>query len=418
VWAGRVSGVEGAVRQVVQAYFDRINADDIEGLLDLFAPDAELRSPSNRVRTGRAELAAYYRAALAPYAEHRDEPVRVVVSGGVATVDIHYEGRLENGRAMAFDALNVYEIADGRILRLDQWYDTQGVRRMLVAAQAAEEPGPPGGEPPRRGSLAHATPSRLLHALGVVRRGTAFRLDLPLDQPDPPIGARQRMERDVYAYPGLELHWDEVLDGFNTQRSSHWDALRHSLRPDGRGYAGRVPEDLGIDLWAEGICGRAVLVDLAAGLDLAWDVHREVTPAEIEACAARQGVELRAGDVLLLRTGWLPAFLAVPPGERPPGLPGPGLAAGDACAAWLREMRFTAVAADNPGLEASPVPPEPGMLHVPMLQELGLAVGELFWLEDLAVDSAATGVWEGLFVSVPLLLRGGCASPANALVFR
>jgi hypothetical protein len=81
-------------------------------------------------------------------------------------------------------------------------------------------------------------------------------------------------------------------------------------------------------------------------------------------------------------------------------------------------MRFAAIAADNPGLEASPIPSELGMLHVPMLQELGLAVGELFWLEELAADSAATGVWDGLFVSVPLNLRGGCASPANALVVR
>jgi uncharacterized protein (TIGR02246 family) len=413
-----VSAGEATVREVVQAYFDRINADDYEGLLDLFAPDAELRSPGNRVRTGRAELAAYYEAALAPYPEHRDEPVRVIVSGTFATVDIRYEGRLANGRTMAFDALNVYEIVDGKILRLDQWYDTHRVRRMLVAAQAAIGPDSSGGEAPRLGSLAQATPSRLLDALGLVRRGKAFRLDLPLDQPDPPIGARQRMEHALYVYPGLEHEWDEVLDAFNTQRSSHWDALRHCLRPDGRGYAGRAPEELGIDLWAEGICGRAVLVDLSAGLDLAWDVHRDVTPAEIEACAARQGVVLRPGDVLLLRTGWLPAFLAVPPDERPAGLPGPGLGAGEACAAWLREMRFTAIAADNPGLEASPIPSELGMLHVPMLQELGLAVGELFWLEELAADSAATGVWDGLFVSVPLNLRGGCASPANALVIR
>jgi ketosteroid isomerase-like protein/kynurenine formamidase len=413
-----VTDAEVTVRTVIEAYFDRINNEDHEGLLDLFAADAELRSPTNRVRRGRAELAAYYQAALAPFPEHRDEPVRITVSGRFATVDIHYEGRLANGRTMVFDALNVYEIVGGKILRLDQWYDTHRVRRMLIAAQAATGPESPGGEPPRLGSLAQATPSRLLDALGLVRRGTAFRLDLPLDQPNPPLGARQRMEHSVYAYPGLEHEFDEVLDGFNTQRSSHWDALRHCLRPDGRGYGGRAPEDLGIDLWAEGICGRAVLVDLSVGLDLAWDVHREVTPAEIEGCAASQGVELRPGDVLLLRTGWLAALLAVPPDQRPARLPGPGLAAGEACAAWLREMRFAAVAADNPGLEASPIPSELGMLHVPMLQDLGLAVGELFWLEDLAADSAATGVWDGLFVSVPLNLPGGCASPANALVIR
>jgi hypothetical protein len=58
------------------------------------------------------------------------------------------------------------------------------------------------------------------------------------------------------------------------------------------------------------------------------------------------------------------------------------------------------------------------MLHDRMIPALGLAVGELFWLEDLRDDCRADGVWEGLLVSVPLNLPGACASPANALVLK
>jgi hypothetical protein len=86
--------------------------------------------------------------------------------------------------------------------------------------------------------------------------------------------------------------------------------------------------------------------------------------------------------------------------------------------AWLRERRFAAVAADNPGLEALPEPRAGRMLHDRVIPDLGLAVGELWWLEELRADCVADGVWEGLLVSLPLHLPGGCASPANAAVLK
>jgi hypothetical protein len=58
------------------------------------------------------------------------------------------------------------------------------------------------------------------------------------------------------------------------------------------------------------------------------------------------------------------------------------------------------------------------MLHDRMIPVQGLAVGELFWLDDLCADCRADGVWEGLLVSVPLNLPGACASPANAVVVK
>jgi kynurenine formamidase len=120
---------------------------------------------------------------------------------------------------------------------------------------------------------------------------------------------------------------------------------------------------------------------------------------------------------VLLRTGWLAGFLAIAAEERPSDAPSTGLAQGPTTVAWLRERRLTAIAADNPGLEVHPAADGP-LLHEAMLGELGLAVGELWWLEDLAADCAATGIWDGLLVSVPLNLPGGCGSPANAIVLR
>ncbi|HET6689792.1 MAG TPA: nuclear transport factor 2 family protein [Miltoncostaeaceae bacterium] len=407
-----------AARELIARYFACINGEDFDGVAALFTEDAVvLPAAGGRPRRGREEIARYYRDILAPFAVHHDEAVRVVVSGSDVTVEIAYEGTLGNGRTIAFDAVNLYRLEGGAIARLSQWYDTHAVRRLLLQARAA---GPALGEgdagASRLGSVARATPERLRAALGLVRRGTVFRLDVPLGQPDPPLFGRERMRHERFSTDEFPLAWDDRIDNLNTQGGSHWDALRHVLRPGGAGYAGRSPEDLGIDLWSRGILGRAVLVDLGEGLGLRWDERREISGGEVEACARRQGVELREGDVLLLRTGWLGAWLALPAARRPGTIRAPGLAPDDATARWLAEMRFAAVAADNPGLEAVPTPAEGGMLHDRMLPDQGLAVGEFFWLDDLRDGCRADGVWEGLFASVPLNLPGGCASPANAVV--
>ena len=128
---------------------------------------------------------------LTPFPVHHDEPVQVIVSGADVTVEIAYEGQLANGRAIAFDAVNVYRLEDGAIVRLSQWYDTHRVRRLLLEAQAAGPAGPEPAEPePRLGSVSRATPQRLRAALALVRRGDAFRLDIPLGQPEPPLFGR------------------------------------------------------------------------------------------------------------------------------------------------------------------------------------------------------------------------------------
>jgi hypothetical protein len=53
-----------------------------------------------------------------------------------------------------------------------------------------------------------------------------------------------------------------------------------------------------------------------------------------------------------------------------------------------------------------------------MIAMLGLALGELWNLEDLAADSAATGNYYAFITVKPLNLVGGVGSPANALAIR
>jgi hypothetical protein len=45
-------------------------------------------------------------------------------------------------------------------------------------------------------------------------------------------------------------------------------------------------------------------------------------------------------------------------------------------------------------------------------------LGEMWWLQDLADDCAADGVWEFMAVSSPLNIPGGVGSPPNAVAIK
>jgi hypothetical protein len=47
-----------------------------------------------------------------------------------------------------------------------------------------------------------------------------------------------------------------------------------------------------------------------------------------------------------------------------------------------------------------------------------MALGELWWLSDLASSCAADGVHESFLISVPMNAPGGIGSPANAMAIK
>jgi ketosteroid isomerase-like protein len=121
------------------AYFDGMNSERYDDVAALFTDDAELQAPGSALRHGRSEVEDYYRAALRPYPEHRDEPTRVLVADRTATVEIHFTGALASGARLEFDAVDVFDFDDdGRISRLSSWYDSHDVRSRLKEARAAQ----------------------------------------------------------------------------------------------------------------------------------------------------------------------------------------------------------------------------------------------------------------------------------------
>lgn len=277
------------------------------------------------------------------------------------------------------------------------------------------------------GTLSRLEPAHVVRAAGLVRRGEAIPLNLPIDAFDPPLFGRPAVGHEVY--PHDRNTFEDTLDAFNPQASSQWDGLGH-VRAREHGWFGGITDqetataELGIEHWAgTGIVGRGVLLDVAA--------HRErggvpydpfgndpVTAEELTDVAADAGVELCRGDVLCLRFGWTAEYRR----RRAAGEDmysaveaWAGLSAAESTARYLWDNGVAAVAADNPAIERGPGAREDGSLHRRLIPTLGFALAELLDLERLAAACAAQDRAEFLFVGVPLPVTGGVSSPANAI---
>jgi kynurenine formamidase len=294
------------------------------------------------------------------------------------------------------------------------------------------------------GTLNRLTGQVVAAAAGCVRTGERIGLSLPLGLPDPPFFGRKAFRHSFE--PMGPAAWDDWVDGLYLQCSSQWDGLRHIGSPDGwyGGWRGQPSDDLerlGIHHWAErGIVGRGVLVDLAgrvhslasgaspggAGFAAAYDPFTRVPfrPDDLSAALAAQGVALRGGDILCVRTGWTDKYLALDAAGRAEladgmqsvaGYASAGLASSEEMARFLWDSGVAAVACDNPAVEVVPVDREDGFLHGRLIAGLGMAIGELFSFGPLAEACRREGRYEFLFVAVPLNVTGAVGSPGNAV---
>ena len=299
------------------------------------------------------------------------------------------------------------------------------------------------------GTVNLLTPERVAAAARLVRTGRRFNLDYPINAFEPyPTGTRHPTRHHVFA--NNEFHRDDWLDSFYLQSTSQLDALRHIGHPK-HGFYGGLPAaentetstTLGIHNWAQsGIAGRGVLLDIprffaSEGRDYDCEQTIAIDDVTLDAIARSQGVGWQGGDMLLLRTGWAENYTAKSVEERVEFTKrnkSPGLAQRESILRWLWDHEIALVAGDNLAVEADPVlesdfryedeqAPErgvdhSGMLHRPLIALLGMALGELWKVDELAADCAADGVYEFFLTCKPLNLTGGVGSPPNALAFK
>ena len=279
------------------------------------------------------------------------------------------------------------------------------------------------------------TPERIAEAARLIERGAMFPLNWELEMPNPPLYGRGALRQSIIRNP---VGHDDVLDNFWPQASSQWDSLVHVGHPEHGFYNGITAAEVtgaagtrgGIEHWARrGIAGRGVLLDIARsferqGRPLDCYSSTRFTPADLEACRKEQDVEIRTGDVLLIRTGWPAWYRELDLVTRRAlanrdTLRAPGLAAGEEMARYLWDLHIVAACSDVPALEAWPPTAETGgFLHHYLIGLFGMAIGELWDLEGLAKDCAEDGRYEVFFTSAPLNKLGGIGSPPNAIAFK
>lgn len=157
------------------------------------------------------------------------------------------------------------------------------------------------------------------------------------------------------------------------------------------------------------ILTRGLMLDVPAALGV-----KELAPsqpigeAELRAACARQGLTLRAGDAVLIRTGFMRHW---PDPDRMNARAQPGLSIDGA--RWLQSFSPVVIGADNTSIEVSPsiVPGEPQPVHRYLIRYSGIPLLEWVYLEDLACDDVS----EFLFACSPLPIRGATGSLVRPL---
>jgi kynurenine formamidase len=286
------------------------------------------------------------------------------------------------------------------------------------------------GDDDQLGTLNLLTPELARASAALVKTGKVFPLNWDAELPDPSPFRKPPVRHQVGAGT---FGRDDWLDRFYLQGSSQWDSLRHIAHPRHGFYNGVAAERvddpasdaLGIhNVARRGIVGRGVLLDVAQyqasrGAAFACDERFEIGADLLDAVAREQGVAIDRGDVVLVRTGWTGWYASLPqPARNAIGrdTPQPGLEPIERTVEWLWDHHVAAVAADNLALESMPLDFREGRcLHFWLIPCLGMPIGELFWLDDLAGGCAEAGRWEFQLVSAPLNVRGGVGSPPNAV---
>lgn len=222
------------------------------------------------------------------------------------------------------------------------------------------------------------------------------------------------------------FRFNDDMITMSLQAATQWDALSHVYYED-KLYNG-FPADsvtsfgarhLGIEKVAgKGIVSRGVLLDVVAhrGEDVFCEPGRPITPAELDDIAAKQGVQIGSGDIVVVHTGWWTRFLSTGDGQEA----GSGL--DWTCASWLHDHGVAAVAADNlmvedpdpaNGVEGTFLP-----MHMLCLRDMGLMFGEYWDLGQLAADCAADGVYEFQLIAPPLKVVGAVGAPVSPIAIK
>lgn len=316
------------------------------------------------------------------------------------------------------------------------------------------------GDNDQLGRLNFINEEKVLQGIQEVKTGKTFCLSLPLDYPggtvinavrQPPIlkpVIRNNAPYFNYRWSQLNINNKDIGSDdvviLSTQYSTQWDSLAHrgkefDINDDGNlkpvYYNGFSAEkdviinenettsanSLGIENMAEhGVQGRGVLVDLHT---YCGDFPRKEVGFELlMQLMKEQNVEVEKGDILCLWTG-LDQLIMQGKGNPDPSIK-------QACAVlegsdkklqqWIIDSELAAIASDNLAVEAVGKPVDDCCnsnlpIHDLCLFRLGVHLGELWYLADLAKWLKKNNRNRFLLTAPPLRLTGAVGSPLTPI---
>jgi len=288
------------------------------------------------------------------------------------------------------------------------------------------------GDDDEIGTLNLITDEVVRAAAGEIRTGRRLALGIPMDAEGPQIGAVPGRDNPTHAMIMVDAPLTGDPSNFTTsddkvdlalQAATHWDALAH-VSYEGHLYNGVASSviteagaaRLGIDK-VRTLVGRGVLLDVPAAMGLdRLEGGYAVTGGDLDAAADHGRVDVRAGDIVLLRTGQM-RWLQEGDRERY-GAPaaGPSLQS----VAWFHGHDVAAVATDNLTFEVYPCEREDALLPVHLLHlvDMGMTQGQNWNLEALAADCAQDGRYSFFLDASPLPITHAVGSPVNPIAVK
>jgi len=293
------------------------------------------------------------------------------------------------------------------------------------------------------GTLNHTTAEDIVAAAKLVRKGKVISLALNFDHTGPqgakskypamgrtnPIHTMLRTGTDAYSgvldHRGIRAADDMVV--MPLQCGTQWDGLGHVFYEnymwngyDCREVTSNGAQKCGIEKTKNRMVGRGVFLDVARALGKKWlDDGYAITCADLDRTAEAQGVKMKRGDFVIVRTGQMEAKLEAGSWDGYPGGDAPGFSF--ETLEWIKRTELAALASDTWGCEVRPNESEQGInqpWHWITIPIMGMTMGEIFYVKDLAEDCAADKVYEFLFVAPAIPITGAVGSPTNPLAIK
>jgi kynurenine formamidase len=326
------------------------------------------------------------------------------------------------------------------------------------------------------GRINLVTPEKVLQGVAEVQAGLSFCLSLPLDFPGgtalnqrrhpPRLAPTEDMDGVADTFFNIHMStmegfgdekyvdvWADDVVTLSLQYSTQWDSLAHvgaefdadgdgveeavyyngyragvdlvgpsdDARGDGSGHRS-FAHHLGLEHMAfHGVQGRGVLVDLHAHLGDAW---QPVNLDTLQSIMRDDGVVVEPGDMLLLHTGYATRILEWDRNPDPRKLFTTGSyldAHDDALLDWISSSQISALVADNYAVEGllgkDKDPSRHSFLpiHHLCLFKLGVPLGEMWFLDELATWLRANHRSRFLLTAPPLRLPGTVGGPVTPI---